>query len=268
MHVDDPAWFVHDEAQQHDRNAADQLAEFANIHPYAPTEQTAGYAELFRSLENWLGEITGLPAVSLQPNSGAAGEHTGLLVIRAYHAANGNGHRDVCLIPISAHGTNPASSVMAGYRVVPVACDEGGNIDVTDLKHKAETHRDELAALMITYPSTHGVFEEGVREMCAVIHANGGQVYMDGANMNAQCGLCRPGDIGADVVHLNLHKTFAIPHGGGGPGVGPIACAEHLASFLPGHPLVKCGGEKAIGPIAAAPYGSPASCRSHGCTSA
>ena len=231
--------------------------EFANIHPYAPTEQTAGYAELFQSLENWLSEITGLPAVSLQPNSGAAGEHTGLLVIRAYHAANGNGHRDVCLIPISAHGTNPASSAMAGYRVVPVACDEGGNIDVTDLERKAEMHHDELAALMITYPSTHGVFEEGVREMCAVIHANGGQVYMDGANMNAQCGLCRPGDIGADVVHLNLHKTFAIPHGGGGPGVGPIACAKHLASFLPSHPLVKCGGEKAIGPIAAAPYGSP-----------
>ena len=231
--------------------------EFANIHPYAPTEQTAGYAELFKTLENWLGEITGLPAVSLQPNSGAAGEHTGLLVIRAYHAANGNGHRDVCLIPVSAHGTNPASSVMAGCRVIPVACDEGGNIDVTDLKQMAETHRDELAALMITYPSTHGVFEEGVREICAVIHANGGQVYMDGANMNAQCGICRPGDIGADVVHLNLHKTFAIPHGGGGPGVGPIACAEHLAPFLPGHPLVKCGGEKAIGPIAAAPYGSP-----------
>ncbi|MFQ5807518.1 MAG: aminomethyl-transferring glycine dehydrogenase, partial [Phycisphaerae bacterium] len=209
--------------------------EFANIHPFAPGEQTAGYRELFQSLEDMLAEITGLPAVSLQPNSGAAGEHTGLLVIRAYHESRGEGHRDVCLIPISAHGTNPASAVMAGCRIVPVACDDCGNIDVADLKERAEQHRNDLAALMITYPSTHGVFEEAVREICSIVHEHGGQVYLDGANMNAQCGLCRPSDIGADVVHLNLHKTFAIPHGGGGPGVGPIACAEHLAAFLPGH---------------------------------
>ncbi|MBU0641141.1 MAG: aminomethyl-transferring glycine dehydrogenase [Planctomycetes bacterium] len=231
--------------------------EFANLHPFAPAAQTAGYRELFAQLSGWLAEITGLPAVSLQPNSGAAGEHTGLLVIRAYQEAQGEGHRDVCLIPVSAHGTNPASAVMAGCRVVAVACDAQGNIDVADLKAKAEQHRDELAALMITYPSTHGVFEEAVGEICAIVHAGGGQVYMDGANMNAQVGLCRPAEIGADVVHLNLHKTFAIPHGGGGPGVGPIACAAHLAPFLPGHPVVPCGGEQAIGPVAAAPYGSP-----------
>jgi len=241
--------------------------EFASIHPFAPGEQTAGYRAFFQQLEDWLGEITGLPAVSLQPNSGAAGEHTGLLVIRAYHESRGQGHRDVSLVPVSAHGTNPASSVMAGCRVVPIACDEQGNIDVADLRAKAEAHRDELAALMITYPSTHGVFEETIREICETVHANGGQVYMDGANMNAQCGLCRPGDMGADVVHLNLHKTFAIPHGGGGPGVGPIACGVHLAPFLPGHPLVNpheqgqdtqgAVGSRAIGPVAAAPWGSP-----------
>jgi glycine dehydrogenase len=231
--------------------------EFANIHPFAPEEQTAGYQELFAQLETWLAEITGLPAVSLQPNSGAAGEHTGLLVIRAYQEDRGEGHRDVCLVPVSAHGTNPASSIMAGCRVVPVACDDHGNIDAADLRQKAETYRNELVALMITYPSTHGVFEEAVREICAIVHEHGGQVYLDGANMNAQVGLCRPSDLGADVVHLNLHKTFAIPHGGGGPGAGPIACAEHLAPFLPGHPLAACGGEKAIGPVAAAPYGSP-----------
>ncbi|MFH1746413.1 MAG: aminomethyl-transferring glycine dehydrogenase [Planctomycetota bacterium] len=230
--------------------------EFAGLHPFAPVAQAQGYAELFGILEKWLAEITGLAAVSLQPNSGAAGEYTGLMTIRAYHEARGAGHRDVCLIPVSAHGTNPASSCMAGYRVVAVGCDELGNIDLTDLKARAEEHRDKLAAIMITYPSTHGVFEDGIKELCTIIHANGGQVYMDGANMNAQVGLCRPGDMGADVVHLNLHKTFAIPHGGGGPGVGPIACAEHLAAFLPGHPLVKCGGETPNSPVSAAPYGS------------
>ena len=230
--------------------------EFAQLHPYAPAEQTRGYAEFFAQLEHWLRVITGLHAVSLQPNSGAAGEYTGLLVIRAYQEARGEGHRDVSLIPVSAHGTNPASSVMAGCRVVTVACDDGGNIDIEDLRQKAEAHRDKLAALMITYPSTHGVFEETVREVCDIIHANGGQVYMDGANMNAQVGICRPGDIGADVVHLNLHKTFCIPHGGGGPGMGPIACATHLAPFLPGHPFVECGGETAISPVSAAPFGS------------
>ncbi len=231
--------------------------EFAHVHPFAPAEQAAGYAELFRTLGAWLAEITGLQAVSFQPNSGAAGEYTGLLVIRAYHEARGEGHRDVCLIPVSAHGTNPASSVMAGCRVVAVACDEHGNIDLADLKAKADEHRAKLAAIMVTYPSTHGVFEEGIRELCEIVHAAGGQVYMDGANMNAQVGLCRPADMGADVCHLNLHKTFCIPHGGGGPGVGPIACAEHLAPFLPGHPLVACGGEKAVPPVSAAPFGSP-----------
>ncbi|MEW6250916.1 MAG: aminomethyl-transferring glycine dehydrogenase, partial [Planctomycetota bacterium] len=212
--------------------------EFADLHPFAPADQTAGYQELFAQLERWLAEITGLAAVSLQPNSGAAGEYAGLLVIRAYHAARGEGHRNVCLIPVSAHGTNPASSVMAGYEVVPVACDRHGNIDLPDLRARAEQHRDRLAAIMVTYPSTHGVFEEGVKHLCEIIHANGGQVYMDGANMNAQVGLTRPGDIGADVCHLNLHKTFAIPHGGGGPGMGPIAVAGHLAAYLPGHPVV------------------------------
>jgi len=229
---------------------------FASLHPFVPADQSEGYTELFRSLEGRLSEITGLPAVSLQPNSGASGEYTGLLTIRAYHAARGEGGRDVCLIPVSAHGTNPASSIMAGCRVFTVACDDGGNVDLGDLKAKAEEHRDKLAALMITYPSTHGVFEESVKEICEIIHANGGQVYMDGANMNAQVGLCRPGDIGADVVHLNLHKTFSIPHGGGGPGVGPIACAAHLAPFLPGHSLAQCGGETGIGPVASAPWGS------------
>ncbi len=231
--------------------------EFADLHPFAPADQAQGYAELFRGLEHWLREITGFHAVSLQPNSGASGEYTGLLVIRAFHRARGEGHRNVCIVPVSAHGTNPASSIMAGCRVVPVECDDHGNICVEDLRAKAEQHRDNLAAIMITYPSTHGVFEGGVQEICEIVHANGGQVYMDGANMNAQVGLCRPGDIGADVVHLNLHKTFCIPHGGGGPGMGPIACARHLAPYLPGHPLVPCGGEQAIGPVSAAPYGSP-----------
>ncbi len=227
--------------------------EIGQLHPFAPVEQWRGYAELFRQLESWLAEITGLPAVSLQPNAGAQGEYAGLLAIRGYQNAGG---RDVCLIPTSAHGTNPASAVMAGFRVVAVACDDHGNIDVDDLRAKAEQHKDALAALMVTYPSTHGVFEASIRDICGIIHECGGQVYMDGANMNAQVGLCRPGDFGADVVHLNLHKTFAIPHGGGGPGMGPICVAEHLAPYLPGHPSL-ADGPSEIGPVSAAPYGSP-----------
>jgi len=230
--------------------------ELGNLHPFAPLDQAAGYLELFRDLEGWLAEITGFAAVSLQPNAGSQGEYTGLLVIRAHHRARGEGHRNVCLIPVSAHGTNPASAVMAGMRVVAVACDTYGNIDVDDLRAKAEANADSLAALMVTYPSTHGVFEEQIREICEVVHRFGGQVYLDGANMNAQVGLCRPGDYGADVCHLNLHKTFCIPHGGGGPGMGPIGVAAHLVPFLPGHPLVACGGEQAIGPVAATPWGS------------
>ncbi|HTM19149.1 MAG TPA: aminomethyl-transferring glycine dehydrogenase [Kofleriaceae bacterium] len=231
--------------------------ELAGLHPFAPAEQAAGYAELFRDLERWLAEITGFAAVSLQPNSGAQGEYAGLLVIREYHERRGQGHRNICLIPVSAHGTNPASAVMAGYQVVVVACDDGGNVDLDDLRAKAAEHADKLACLMITYPSTHGVFEPGIRDICAAVHQHGGQVYMDGANMNAQVGLCRPGDFGADVCHLNLHKTFCIPHGGGGPGMGPIAVAAHLQPFLPGHPLMAVGGDQAIGPVSAAPYGSP-----------
>jgi glycine dehydrogenase len=227
--------------------------EVAKLHPFAPLAQTRGYQELFRQLEAWLAEITGLAAVSLQPNAGSQGEYAGLLVIRAFH---GNSGRDVCLIPTSAHGTNPASAVMAGMKVVPVACDAAGNIDGNDLRAKARQHAANLAALMVTYPSTHGVFEPRIKEICAIVHDNGGQVYMDGANLNAQIGLCRPGDIGADVCHLNLHKTFCIPHGGGGPGMGPIAVAEHLADFLPGHPVVNLGGENPIGPVSAAPWGS------------
>jgi glycine dehydrogenase len=197
-----------------------------------------------------------LTAVTVQPNSGAAGEYAGLLTIRAWHESRGQGHRDVCLIPVSAHGTNPASATMAGFQVVPVACDARGNIDLGDLEARAAEHRASLAALMVTYPSTHGVFEEGIRRMCEIVHAHGGQVYMDGANMNAQVGLTRPGDMGADVCHLNLHKTFSIPHGGGGPGVGPIAVAPHLAPFLPGHLVTGLGGPQSIGPVAAAPCGS------------
>jgi glycine dehydrogenase len=231
--------------------------EFAGLHPFAPVEQTLGYSEMFRQLEGWLAEITGFAAVSLQPNAGAQGEYAGLLVIRAFHRDRGEATRDVCLIPTSAHGTNPASAVMAGMRVVPVECDDGGNIDLTDLEAKVRAHGETLAALMVTYPSTHGVFEEEIRRICDVVHEQGGQVYMDGANMNAQVGLCRPGDYGADVCHLNLHKTFCIPHGGGGPGMGPIAVAGHLAPFLPGHPVVPVGGQRAIGPVSAAPYGSP-----------
>jgi glycine dehydrogenase len=230
---------------------------FGRIHPFAPAEQTRGYQELCAQLESWLAEITGFAAVSLQPNAGSQGEYAGLLVIRAYHRHRGDRQRDVCLIPVSAHGTNPASAAMAGMTVVPVACDERGNVDLADLQAKAQQHRDRLAALMITYPSTHGVFEEGVRRVCRIVHEQGGQVYMDGANMNAQVGLCRPGDIGADVCHLNLHKTFCIPHGGGGPGMGPIGVAAHLVPFLPSHPVTKLGGADSIGPVSAAPYGSP-----------
>jgi glycine dehydrogenase len=231
--------------------------EFANLHPYVPASQSQGYLELTTKLESWLANITGMQAVSLQPNSGAQGEYTGLLVIRAYQKARGEGHRDVCLIPISAHGTNPASAVMAGFRVVAVKCDEQGNIDIEDLRKKADENKANLAATMITYPSTHGVFEDGIREMCEIVHANGGQVYLDGANMNAQVGLCRPGDYGADVIHLNLHKTFCIPHGGGGPGMGPIAVAKQLAPYLPGHPSQENNLETAIGAVSAAAYGSP-----------
>jgi glycine dehydrogenase len=229
---------------------------FSSLHPFAPVEQAEGYQTLFRTLERWLCEITGFAACSLQPNAGSQGEYSGLMVIRAFHQHCGEGHRDVCLIPVSAHGTNPASAVMAGMKVVVVACDENGNVDLPDLRAKAEAHRDKLAALMVTYPSTHGVFEEGIKEICRIVHEHGGQVYLDGANMNAQVGLCRPGDFGADVCHLNLHKTFCIPHGGGGPGMGPICCGEHLAPFLPGHPVVATGGGEAIGPVSAAPWGS------------
>jgi glycine dehydrogenase len=230
--------------------------EFAKIHPFAPLKQTRGYQALFQQLEDWLAEITGFAGISLQPNAGAQGEYTGLLVIRAYHESRGEAHRNVCLIPTSAHGTNPASAVMAGLKVVAVACDKDGNIDVADLRAKAEVNKQNLACLMVTYPSTHGVFESTIKEICEIVHTNGGQVYMDGANLNAQVGLCRPADIGADVCHLNLHKTFCIPHGGGGPGVGPIGVAEHLVEFLPGHPVVNLGGENPIGPVAAAPWGS------------
>jgi glycine dehydrogenase len=229
--------------------------EFADLHPYAPPDQSRGYAELTDQLANWLGEIAGLPACSLQPNAGSQGEYAGLLVIRAFHAARGQGQRDICLIPTSAHGTNPASAVIAGLRVVAVDCDQNGNVDLSDLRKKVDEHRDRLAAIMVTYPSTHGVFEESIRELCQIIHDAGGQVYMDGANMNAQVGLCRPGDIGADVCHLNLHKTFCIPHGGGGPGMGPICVAKHLAPFLPDNPATAPAG-KSIGPVSAAPFGS------------
>ena len=232
-------------------------AEFGALHPFVPADQAKGYAKMIGKLEDWLAEITGFHAVSIMPNAGSQGEYTGMLVINAYHEARGDSHRNICLIPTSAHGTNPASAVMAGMKVVPIACDEDGNIDVADLKAKAEKHADNLAAIMVTYPSTHGVFETSIREICDVVHQHGGQVYLDGANMNAQVGLCRPGDYGADVLHLNLHKTFCIPHGGGGPGMGPIGVAEQLAPFLPTHPYLDVGGEQAIGPVSAAPYGSP-----------
>lgn len=231
--------------------------EFSRLHPFAPDDQSHGYRILFQQLEDWLAKVTGFSAVSLQPNAGSQGEYAGLMVIRAYHAHHGQSNRNICLIPVSAHGTNPASAVMAGMKVVTVACDLHGNIDLQDLKAKAQQHRNALSAFMVTYPSTHGVFEETIRQVCRIVHDHGGQVYMDGANMNAMVGLCRPGDMGADVCHLNLHKTFCIPHGGGGPGMGPIAVAQHLAPFLPGHPCSPHNHDLAIGPIAAAPYGSP-----------
>lgn len=231
--------------------------EFSRLHPFAPSNQAQGYQSLFQQLEAWLAEITGFEAVSLQPNAGSQGEYAGLMVIRAYQEERGQEQRNICLIPVSAHGTNPASAVIAGLKVVPVACDNHGNIDLHDLEAKSAQYHDTLACLMVTYPSTHGVFEESIRKVCEIVHAHEGQVYLDGANMNAMVGLVRPGAIGADVCHLNLHKTFCIPHGGGGPGMGPIAVAPHLAPFLPGHPLGQVGGSKGIGPIAAAPYGSP-----------
>jgi glycine dehydrogenase len=236
--------------------------EFSRLHPFAPLRQARGYQTLFQQLEDWLSEITGFAGISLQPNAGSQGEYAGLLVIRAYHASRREPHRNICLIPTSAHGTNPASAVMAGLKVVPVGCDKGGNIDLADLRARAEAHKNDLAALMVTYPSTHGVFEETIKEICEIVHANGGQVYMDGANLNAQVGLCRPADMGADVCHLNLHKTFCIPHGGGGPGMGPIGVAEHLVEFLPGHTVVNLGGEGSAaraassGAVSAAPWGS------------
>ncbi|NNF08922.1 MAG: aminomethyl-transferring glycine dehydrogenase [Acidimicrobiia bacterium] len=232
--------------------------EFADLHPFAPLDQAAGYRQLFSDLENWLAEITGYDAVSLQPNAGSQGEYAGLLAIRAYHDSRGEGHRDVCLIPASAHGTNPASAAMAGLRVVVVDTDEQGNVDLEDLAAKAAEHHDALAALMVTYPSTHGVFEAAITEVCQIVHDHGGQVYLDGANLNAMVGVAKPGEFGADVSHLNLHKTFCIPHGGGGPGVGPIGVKSHLAPFLPNHPLVpEAGPATGAGAISAAPWGSP-----------
>ena len=245
--------------------------EFARLHPFAPSDQTAGYLEMCAQLQQWLGEITGFAAISLQPNAGSQGEYAGLLAIRGYHEARGERHRNICLIPTSAHGTNPASAVMAGFKVVPVACLKDGDIDLADLRAKADEHARDLGALMVTYPSTHGVFEPTIREICEIVHTHGGQVYLDGANMNAQVGLCRPGDYGADVCHLNLHKTFCIPHGGGGPGIGPIGVAKHLVPFLPGFPTLNShlsaealakvelstnDSSPSPGPVAAAPYGS------------
>lgn len=230
--------------------------EFGKLHPFAPRSQTQGYQIMFQQLEEWLAEITGFDGISLQPNAGSQGEYAGLQVIRQYHQQRGESDRTVCLIPTSAHGTNPASAVMCGMTVVPVACDKDGNIDIEDLTAKAEKYSQTLSALMVTYPSTHGVFEEQIKDICEIIHSHGGQVYMDGANMNAQVGLCRPGDIGADVCHLNLHKTFCIPHGGGGPGMGPIGVMSHLVPFLPGHSVVNLGGKESIGAISAAPWGS------------
>lgn len=232
-------------------------AEFGKIHPFAPKAQTQGYQTLFKQLRQWLAEITGFADISLQPNAGAQGEYTGLLVIRQYHEMRGESHRNICLIPESAHGTNPASAVMCGMKVVPISCNERGDIDLDELRAKAEKYSENLAALMVTYPSTHGVFETEIQTICDTVHQHGGQVYLDGANMNAQLGLCRPGDYGADVCHLNLHKTFCIPHGGGGPGMGPIGVQAHLKPFLPRHPVIETGGEQAIGAVAAAPWGSP-----------
>ncbi|MEK7250645.1 MAG: aminomethyl-transferring glycine dehydrogenase, partial [Bacteroidota bacterium] len=242
-------------------NAASELIpitwrEFGTLHPFVPVNQAEGYQEIFRTLEAQLCAFTGFAAASLQPNSGAQGEFAGLMVIRAYHRDRGEAHRNVAIIPQSAHGTNPASAVMAGMKVVVVKTDEQGNIQVDDLRIKAEEHRKNLAALMVTYPSTHGVFEEAIQEICSIIHLHGGLVYMDGANLNAQVGLTSPAMIGADVCHINLHKTFSIPHGGGGPGMGPICVAKHLAPYLPGHAVVNTGGEKAITAVSATPWGS------------
>ena len=246
-------------------NAASEMlplsqTNWGSIHPFAPVDQTEGYQKVLKALEDQLTEITGFAATSLQPNSGAQGEYAGLMVIKAYHESRGDHHRNICLIPSSAHGTNPASAVMAGMKVVVTKADDNGNIDVEDLRNKAELHSDNLAALMVTYPSTHGVYESAIKDITKIIHDNGGQVYMDGANMNAQVGLTNPGNIGADVCHLNLHKTFAIPHGGGGPGVGPICVAKQLAPFLPGNPIIKTGGDNAITAISAAPFGSSLVC--------
>ncbi len=252
----DPARLLHHEAERDGRDAAGDLAGLGRPAPLRAAGTSRRLPGHLLGPGAMLAAITGFAATSLQPNAGSQGEYAGLLVIRAYHESRGQGHRDVCLIPSSAHGTNPASAAMAGYRVVVVACDDGGNIDVGDLEAKARAHADKLAALMVTYPSTHGVFEAGIKRVTEIVHAHGGQVYMDGANMNAQVGLSRPADIGADVCHINLHKTFCIPHGGGGPGMGPICVATHLAPFLPGHPIVATGGDKAIGPVSAAPWGS------------
>lgn len=247
-------------------NSATEMAplswpEFADMHPFLPVHRAEGYRGLISDLENWLAEITGFDAISMQPNAGSQGEYAGLLAIRAFHEDRGEAHRDICLIPSSAHGTNPASAIMAGMRVVVVGCDKSGDIDLEDLKQKARRHESELAALMITYPSTHGVFERRIREVCDVAHQCGAQVYLDGANLNALMGLCRPGEIGADVSHINLHKTFCIPHGGGGPGMGPIGVKAHLAPFLPDHPMVDMSGvgasAQALGTVSAAPWGSP-----------
>jgi len=245
-------------------NAASEMLpvtwrEFAYIHPFAPANQTVGYREMISELEKMLCAVTGYAAVSLQPNAGSQGEYAGLLIIKAYHESRGEPQRNVCLIPASAHGTNPASAQMAGMSVVVVACDDAGNVDLADLKAKAGLHRQRLAAVMVTYPSTHGVFETGIKQVCEIVHQHGGQVYVDGANLNALVGLAAPGAFGADVSHLNLHKTFCIPHGGGGPGVGPVAVGAHLARFLPGHRALPIGGEtgrEQIGPVSAAPYGS------------
>jgi glycine dehydrogenase len=242
-------------------NAASELLpitwpEFANIHPFVPVNQAQGYMELIEQLNKDLSEITGFARMSFQPNSGAQGEYTGLMVIRAYHIANNNAHRNVAIIPSSAHGTNPASAAMAGMKIIISKCDDKGNIDLIDLKEKVELHKDNLSCLMVTYPSTHGVYEESITDITKLIHDNGGLVYMDGANMNAQVGLTSPGNIGADVCHLNLHKTFAIPHGGGGPGMGPIGVVEKLVPFLPSHTIVNTSGDKGITAVSAAPYGS------------
>ena len=227
--------------------------EFSNLHPYVPIDQASGYLELFSNLESWLSEITGFAGISLQPNAGSQGEYAGMLAIRGYHNYRKDFDRNVCLIPESAHGTNPATAVMAGMKVVGISCDDSGNIDLEDLKAKAASHSSQLAAIMITYPSTHGVFEEAIKEVCEIVHSHGGQVYMDGANMNAMVGLCKPRDIGADVCHLNLHKTFCIPHGGGGPGMGPIGVASHLVDFLPSNPIYPQG---LVGPVSATNWGS------------